>query len=68
MKYILIIILTILTLNSYAQLKPGFDVQEYLELLRVSRQQTDTLKGDQTPKPLRFKRVYRSAVGPLLKR
>jgi hypothetical protein len=68
MRYIITVILILLAFNTQAQLKPGFDVQEYLELLRVSRQQTDTLIGDETPKPLRYKRVYRSAVGPLLNR
>ncbi|WP_345953728.1 lipase family protein [Mucilaginibacter sp. PAMB04168] len=68
MKYILIIVLIAASLSTHAQLKPGFDVQEYLELLSVSRQQTDTLKGDQTPRPEHYRRAYRSAVGPLLNR
>lgn len=47
-------------------LKPGFDPQEYLELLSVSSRQGDsTLKRDNTPPPERYKRVYRSAVAGL---
>lgn len=64
-----ILIIFLIPLLSKAQLKPGFDVQEYLEMLRISRQQTDSsLKYDETPKPQHYKRVYRSAVGPLLNR
>lgn len=44
-------------------------MQEYLELLRVSRQQTDSpIKSGQTPKPLQYHRIYRSAIGSLLNR
>lgn len=69
MKYTLSLILIIICTHTQAQLKPHFDVQEYLELLRVSRQQTDSvLKGDQTPKPSHYKRIYRSPIGPLLNR
>jgi hypothetical protein len=68
MKYLFIFILFINAYAARAQLKPNFDAEEFLELLRVSRQQTDTLKGDLTPKPLHYKRIYRSAVGPLLNR
>jgi hypothetical protein len=69
MKYIITLTIILSTFSSYAQLKPGFDAHEYLEMLRLSRQQTDSpIKSDLTPKPLHFKRVYRSAVGPLLNR
>ena len=44
-------------------LKPGFDAQEYLELLSVSSRQGDsTLKNDDTPVPTAYKIVYRSPV------
>lgn len=44
-------------------LKPGFDAQEYLELLSVSSRQGDsTLKKDNTPAPAMYKMVYRSPV------
>jgi len=65
MKYLLLLFLCVISLTTNAQLKPGFDIQEYLELLRISRQQVDTLKGDLTPMPQQYKRIYRSAVGPL---
>ena len=68
MKYFLLLFFLANAFTASAQLKPNFDAQEFLELLRISRQQTDTLKGDLTPKPLRYKRIYRSAVGPLLNR
>ena len=64
-----IFLILIIPLKLKAQLKPGFDVQEYLEMLRISRQQTDSsLKFDETPKPRLYKRAYRSAIGPLLNR
>lgn len=69
MKYIIFVFSILFGFNAKAQLKPGFDAQEYLELLRVSRQQTDSpIKSDQTPKPLQYHRIYRSAIGPLLNR
>ncbi|QJD95012.1 lipase family protein [Mucilaginibacter robiniae] len=56
----------LLCLNTQAQLKPGFDIQEYLEMLRISRQQVDTaMKNDHVPKPQTYHMIYRSAVGPL---
>ncbi len=68
MKRYCILLLILTSFSAQAQLKPGFDVQEYLELLRVSRRQADTLKGDLTPLPTQYKRVYRSPIGPLLNR
>jgi len=68
-KYAFAFTLLLFSINSQAQLKPGFIADEYLELLRLSRQQTDSaIKGDQTPKPLAYKRIYRSPIGPLLNR
>lgn len=53
----------------YAQLKPGYDKQEYLELLKISRKQFDkkTIK-DSISEPGEYKMVYRSPVGPLKNR
>jgi hypothetical protein len=69
MKFIITLFLFITCSTTYAQLKPHFNAQEYLELLKISRQQTDSpIKGDQTPKPLHYKRLYRSSIGPLLNR
>ncbi|MCJ8208790.1 lipase family protein [Mucilaginibacter sp. RS28] len=70
MKRLAIILIALLFCTaSEAQLKPGFDANEYLELLRLSRQQADTaLKKDKTPLPLNYTRIYRSPVGPLQNR
>jgi len=69
MKALYAILLFLLTVAAQAQLKPGFDAKEYLELMRVSRQQFgDTLKGDYTPKPVQYRMVYRSPEGPLKNR
>ncbi|WCT11674.1 lipase family protein [Mucilaginibacter jinjuensis] len=63
------IILLLIYTGAYAQLKPGFDAQEYLEMLRASKQQSDTaLKHDKTPLPLHFKQRYHSPAGPLKNR
>lgn len=68
-KYLCIIIVLFAPLIPKAQLKPGFDAKEYLELLRISRQQfNDTLKGDYTPKPEHYHMIYRSPEGPLKNR
>lgn len=69
MKAICTLFLFLVSLTVQAQLKPGFDAKEYLELLRVSRQQFgDTLKGDHTPKPEQYRMIYRSPEGPLKNR
>ncbi|MBS7567093.1 lipase family protein [Mucilaginibacter sp. Bleaf8] len=66
---ILFIHLLVICIAAQAQLKPGFEVQEYLELLRVSRQQTDTvIKNDKVPSPQQYHMIYRSPVGPLQNR
>ncbi|MEI7965942.1 MAG: lipase family protein [Chitinophagaceae bacterium] len=44
------------------KLKPGFDAQEYFELLKVSSMQGDSLYNPNLPYPEKFKRVYRSSV------
>ncbi|WP_295769618.1 lipase family protein [uncultured Mucilaginibacter sp.] len=68
-RFIIVLIVLIIPQLLKAQLKPGFNAEEYLEMLRLSRQQTDSsIKNDQTPKPLNFKRIYRSPIGPLLNR
>ncbi|WP_462264231.1 lipase family protein [Mucilaginibacter sp.] len=65
--FFVVIIFSSLALK--AQLKPGFDAQEYLELLRISRQQIDTvIKNDRVGKPRNYRMVYRSKVGPLKNR
>jgi hypothetical protein len=44
------------------RLHPGFIKEEYLELLKVSSRQGDTLYNAALPAPQRFHRVYRSPV------
>ena len=70
MKYFYpLIFFLLLTSFTNAQLKPGFDANEYLEMLRISRQQfKDTLKGDPTPLPGQYRIIYRSPEGPLKNR
>src|SRR5690242_11772365 len=57
--------LTLLTLlfTSSARsqtLKPGFNAEEYIEMLRISAQQLDSLLPNQVPFPEIFHREYRS--------
>src|SRR3954452_19483162 len=63
-KRFTLLFLCLTTLICKAQLlKPGFEAQEYLELLSVSSRQGDsTLKNDDTPEPTAYKIVYRSPV------
>jgi len=42
--------------------KPGFDKNEFLELLKVSSRQGDSLYNPDLPAPQFFKKVYRSPV------
>jgi hypothetical protein len=44
------------------RLRPGFIKEEYLELLKVSSRQGDTLYNPALPAPERFRRIYRSPV------
>ncbi len=44
-----------------AQLKPGFDIDEYLSLLSISSRQGDAVRaGEQVPAPVGCRRIYRS--------
>lgn len=62
-KSLLLLFLFFATCCQAQLLRPGFDAQEYLELLSVSSRQGDsTLKQDNTPAPANFKMVYRSPV------
>jgi hypothetical protein len=58
-----IILFFSLTLKSHAQLKPGFDANEYMDLLRVSSQHLDSLHPSYVlPLPGNYKKIYRSPV------
>jgi pimeloyl-ACP methyl ester carboxylesterase len=69
MKKLLTVFILLITCAVHAQLKPGYDKQEYLELLRISRKQFEpkALK-DSIPAPTEYKMLYRSPVGPLKNR
>jgi hypothetical protein len=59
-----IIFFNLFVIVSHAQttkLKPGFDKEEFLELLKVSSRQGDSLYNPDLPAPLKFQKVYRSA-------
>ena len=49
-------------------LKPGFDKEEFIELLKVSSRQGDTLYNPNFPAPQFFEKVYRSKVTGLANR
>jgi hypothetical protein len=64
-----LVFLILFGFSSFAQLKPGFMVDEYLEMLSVSRGHIDSLiPGDKTPASTRFKKLYRSKEIGLLNR
>lgn len=69
MKLLTITIILFFTLKADAQLKPGYDKQEYLEMLRILRKQFDRdFLKDSIPPPTSYKMIYRSPVGPLKNR
>ncbi len=72
MRNIIIIILLVITLKSNAQqyIKPGFDGDEYMEMLRVTLQtHSDSINtSSKIPPPVYYKRVYRSQVSALYNR
>ncbi len=61
--YTLSIFFQMVVVDSYAQtskLKPGFDKVEFLELLKVSSRQGDSLYNPDLPAPEKFQKIYRS--------
>lgn len=57
------ILLQWISIESHAQntpLKPGFDKEEFLELLKVSSRQGDSLYNPELPAPEYFRMIYRS--------
>lgn len=61
--YTLSVFFQLLVVDSYAQtskLKPGFEKAEFLELLKVSSRQGDSLYNPDLPAPEKFKKIYRS--------
>ena len=62
--YLLFIFFNLFVFNSFAQttkLNPGFDKEEFLELLKVSSRQSDTLYNPDLPAPEKFQKIYRSS-------
>lgn len=58
-----LLLLLLLTQTAFAQnLKPGFDKEEYTELLRITVAQFDSTYQNKFEHPKHFKMVYRSAV------
>jgi len=63
MKYCcLLFLISIVSFGQENLLKPGFDKQEYIELLKISSRQGDTLYNPQFPAPLYHKHIYRSPI------
>ncbi|MDJ1506186.1 lipase family protein [Xanthocytophaga agilis] len=58
-----IVLIFIILTTSYAQvLKPGFDKEEYMELMKVSARFGDTTYSNAIAKPQQYDFVYRSPV------
>ena len=63
MRYIFTLIIAFHTVCSFAfQITPGFNKQEYIELLKMNAAQPDSIHPDAVFKPAGFERVYRSKV------
>jgi thiol-disulfide isomerase/thioredoxin len=66
MRYLILLFLYIFQLGntaSFAQnniIKPGFIKEEYIELLKISSRQSDSLYNPDFPAPKEFEMVYRS--------
>jgi hypothetical protein len=61
--YTLFFFFQLFFVDSFAQttkLKPGFDKEEFLELLKVSSRQGDSLYNPDLPAPEKFQKIYRS--------
>jgi hypothetical protein len=69
--YLLFIFFHLFLIESFAQttkLKPGFDRDEFLELLKVSSRQGDSLYNPDLPAPDKFQKIYRSSEMGLVNR
>jgi thiol-disulfide isomerase/thioredoxin len=68
---VLLFLFQLLVVDISAQssvIKPGFDKEEFIELLKVSSRQGDTLYNPNFPAPQFFEKVYRSSVMGLANR
>jgi hypothetical protein len=53
-------IFPLLTFGQQGYILPGFDKTEFLEMLKISSYQGDTLYNPDLPPPLKYKKIYRS--------
>jgi len=61
MKKILLVVYILISTGLFAQLKPGYEKAEYIELLKIYGQHYDTINKDEIfPKPEFSKVLYRS--------
>lgn len=58
-------VLICLQTASARQLQPGFDAEEYMEMLRITARQVDSATSASFPAPEQFKIEFRSKEGPL---
>ncbi|NQY05868.1 MAG: lipase family protein [Flavobacteriaceae bacterium] len=58
----LTLLLPVIIYGQEAPIKPGFNVAEYRELLKISTRQGDSLYNNELPAPAFFQRNYRSSV------
>jgi thiol-disulfide isomerase/thioredoxin len=68
---VILILLQFLVIDLSAQssiIKPGFDKEEFIELLKVSSRQGDSLYNPNFPAPQFFEKIYRSKVMGLANR
>ena len=62
-SYLLFIFFNLFVIGCFAQttkLKLGFDKEEFLELLKVSSRQGDSLYNPDLPAPEKFKKIYKA--------
>ena len=60
LSFIFILVFTSTLFCQNTKLKPGFDKEEYLELIKISTRQLDSLYNPDLPGPEKFKQVYQS--------
>ena len=69
--YVLLVLFQLFVFDLCAQslqFKSGFDKNEFIELLKVSSRQSDSLYNPNFPEPQYFDKVYRSNVMGLANR
>lgn len=61
-SFVLLFFTLLFSFSAHCQLKPGFDVQESMELIKVNFRFVDSARYAEFAAPQRFQRQYRSAV------